>query len=231
IKELRSQIQDLEEQKVHLQEEISEPIQVEVSTIKYYATDLQQLLLAGSIPEQRSFLRSFIRQVIVPGERQGSPVRGTIEYTLPLAPKELREAGVEVGSLVSAEVLPFVRVGSPGRTRTCDQPVTRIPIFRKGLDYLFTRLRNRRGCRALMRRYRSAPQPLVSARSCLLMPSTGFAQDYRSAHAGTASLNSPDVSTTVSCGSCSSEWISRWQFAQRSMHLSSSSRIFAQLRV
>ena len=43
--------------------------------------------------------------------------------------------------------------GSPGRTRTCDQPVTRPPIFRLGLDYLITRLRVRRGCRALSRRY------------------------------------------------------------------------------
>ena len=31
-------------------------------------------------------------------------------------------------------------IGSPGRTRTCDQPVTRPPIFRLGLDYLITRL-------------------------------------------------------------------------------------------
>lgn len=33
-----------------------------------------------------------------------------------------------------------VYFGSPGRTRTCDQPVTRAPVFRLGLDYLFTRL-------------------------------------------------------------------------------------------
>lgn len=70
-----------------------------------------------SIPEQRSFLRSCIRRVIAPGESQGSPVRGTTEYTLPLAPKELRGAGAEAGSSVSAEVLPFVRVGLPLCTR------------------------------------------------------------------------------------------------------------------
>ena len=45
------------------------------------------------------------------------------------------------------------RFGSPGRTRTCDQPVTRPPIFRLGLDYLFTRLNVRGGCRALLRPY------------------------------------------------------------------------------
>jgi len=33
-------------------------------------------------------------------------------------------------------------VGSPGRTRTCDQPVTRAPAFLLGSDYLFTRLMN-----------------------------------------------------------------------------------------
>jgi hypothetical protein len=38
------------------------------------------------------------------------------------------------------EVPLFAWIGSPGRTRTCDQPVTSAPIFQPGLDYLFTRL-------------------------------------------------------------------------------------------
>lgn len=85
--------------------------------------------------------------------------------------------------------------------------------FRLGLDYLFTRLRIRRGCRALLRLIGWVPQPLVSARSCLRCPeekragpSAGFAQDYHSNGmdpSGQASLNSPDVSTTVSRRSCS----------------------------
>ena len=43
------------------------------------------------------------------------------------------------------EVPLFVWIGSPGRTRTCDQPVTSAPIFQPGLDYLFTRLQYMQG--------------------------------------------------------------------------------------
>jgi len=38
-----------------------------------------------------------------------------------------------------------VWIGSPGRTRTCDQPVTSAPVFQPGLDYLFTRLQKKQG--------------------------------------------------------------------------------------
>lgn len=48
----------------------------------------------------------------------------------------------------------MLEIGSPGRTRTCDQPVTSAPVFRPGLDYLITRLTDREGCRALVRPYR-----------------------------------------------------------------------------
>ena len=44
-----------------------------------------------------------------------------------------------------SEVPLFVWIGSPGRTRTCDQPVTSAPVFQPGLDYLFTRLQNMQG--------------------------------------------------------------------------------------
>jgi len=44
-----------------------------------------------------------------------------------------------------SEVPLFVWIGSPGRTRTCDQPVTSAPIFQPGLDYLFTRLQEHTG--------------------------------------------------------------------------------------
>ena len=49
------------------------------------------------------------------------------------------------GVLHSCEVPLFVWIGSPGRTRTCDQPVTSAPVFQPGLDYLFTRLQYMQG--------------------------------------------------------------------------------------
>ena len=48
---------------------------------------------------------------------------------------------------------PFQSIGSPGRTRTCDQSVTSAPAFLLGSDYLFTRLESKGGCRALVRPY------------------------------------------------------------------------------
>ncbi|SLM48160.1 protein of unknown function [Nitrospira japonica] len=61
----------------------------------------------------------------------------------------------------------------------------------------------REGCRALVRRYWVGSS---ASSLCTFLPtecrSAGFAQDYRSGYTETASLNSPDVSTTVSCGSC-----------------------------
>jgi hypothetical protein len=47
---------------------------------------------------------------------------------------------------ISQSEMPlFVWIGSPGRTRTCDQPVTSAPVFQPGLDYLFTRLQEKQG--------------------------------------------------------------------------------------
>ncbi len=60
------------------------------------------------------------------------------------------------------------KIGSPGRTRTCDQSVTSFPAFLPGSDYLITRLTNQvrvsGACEVLLD---WVPQPLVSARSCL----------------------------------------------------------------
>ena len=60
------------------------------------------------------------------------------------------------------------KIGSPGRTRTCDQSVTSFPAFLPGSDYLITRLtrqvRVSGACEVLLD---WVPQPLVSARSCL----------------------------------------------------------------
>ena len=61
-----------------------------------------------------------------------------------------------------------LKIGSPGRTRTCDQSVTSFPAFLPGSDYLITRLTHQvrvsGACEVLLD---WVPQPLVSARSCL----------------------------------------------------------------
>ncbi len=125
IKELRSQIQDLEAQKNEMNSQIDRPMKFDRSAIKHFANDLQSLLLSASILEKRGFLRSFIRRIVVPQKPQDDLSEGTIEYTLPPISGSGKEhpGGGEVKNPTAVEVLSSVRVGSPGRTRTCDQPV------------------------------------------------------------------------------------------------------------
>lgn len=82
IKEVRSQIQELEMRKAEIAAGPGEAFQAGASDIKFYVQDLQGLLEAGSIMERKSFLRSFIHQVVIPESPPDDIWRGTIEYTL-----------------------------------------------------------------------------------------------------------------------------------------------------
>ena len=83
-------------------------------------------------------------------------LEGSVFLAIPLWPQDSAKAEQVEETLVSkvgenkrgtsqGEVPLFVWFGSPGRTRTCDQPVTSSPIFQPGLDYLFTRLHKKQG--------------------------------------------------------------------------------------
>ena len=83
-------------------------------------------------------------------------VDGSVSLAFPLWPPDSSKAEQVNEALVSkigeskrgtsqSEVPLFVWTGSPGRSRTCDQPVTSAPIFQPGLDYLFTRLHEKQG--------------------------------------------------------------------------------------
>jgi site-specific DNA recombinase len=97
-------------------------------TVLRYAEDLKALLEHSSIVEQRAFLKSFVRSIVI------TPSRVTIEYTIPLP--NSGPGGVLTEGL---PVLSFIQNGSAGRTRTYDQPVTSVPVFLPGSDYLITR--------------------------------------------------------------------------------------------
>ncbi len=125
IKELRSQIFELERQKIQIESGVGKALQVGDSEIKLYVHDLQGLLETGSIMERKGFLRSFIRQVVIPESRQDDKQKGTIEYTLPLAPTGERKSPPGNEGLSAIEVLPIVKSGSPGRARTCSIAVHR----------------------------------------------------------------------------------------------------------
>jgi hypothetical protein len=82
---------------------------LEASIVKAYVDDLKALLGKGSIVEQKSFLRSFVKQIEV------NLPQVVINYTMPLKAQKVEP--------LDREVLPFVCDGSPGRTRTSDQVV------------------------------------------------------------------------------------------------------------
>jgi site-specific DNA recombinase len=111
IKELKAQVDQLEDKRIDLMETIRD-VKVELleaSIVKAYVDDLKSLLSTGSIVEQKSFLRSFVKRIEV------NLPQVVINYTMPLKAQKVEP--------LDREVLPFVYDGSPGRTRTSDQVV------------------------------------------------------------------------------------------------------------
>ena len=94
--------------------ELSDP-----DTVLRYAEDLKALLEHSSIVEQRAFLKSFVRSIVV------AKSQITIEYTIPLP--DTPPGGALTEGLA---VLSFIQNGSAGRTRTYDQPVNSRPLYR-----------------------------------------------------------------------------------------------------
>ncbi len=117
IKELREQIDDLERKRLELVESIRDT-KVELldaPVVRAYVEDLSSLLGKGSIVEQKSFLRSFVKRIEV------NPPQVAIDYTIPLETKKVEP--------LTREVLPFEYNGSPGRTRTCNLVVNSHPLL------------------------------------------------------------------------------------------------------
>src|SRR5215472_1837320 len=118
IKELKIQMDGLEEKRSDLVESIREARVdlLEASVVRAYVDDLKALLSKGSIVEQKSFLRSFVKRIEV------NLPQVVINYTMPLKTQKVEP--------LDREVLPFAYAGSPGRTRTSDQVVNSHPLCR-----------------------------------------------------------------------------------------------------
>ena len=101
IKKLRAEIQDLQEQRAKLIDAAGErgAAVLELADIKAHVADLRALLAQGSIVQQKSFLRSFIKRIEV------DLPDVAIEYSIPL-PQEKAEP-------LEREVLPIEQGGSP----------------------------------------------------------------------------------------------------------------------
>lgn len=104
IKELRGQINSFELKRNEVIEEIKNPqnLPFNLTTLKNYVKDLSDLLRKGSIVEQKSFLRSFIKRIVV------NHPEIKIDYNIPIINKK--------GRTSENEVLPVVKTGSPNWT-------------------------------------------------------------------------------------------------------------------
>ena len=111
IKELRSQIEESDARHSSFDATREASVRLTRAQVLSQVRDFQQVLLGGSFLERKSFLRSFIRRVVIP--LNGDKGSGEMEYTLPLVP----QGPGEDRTFSNFEVLSAVQVGSPLRTK------------------------------------------------------------------------------------------------------------------
>jgi site-specific DNA recombinase len=106
IRQLKAEIDSLQATRSDMARKMDDarPALLDEKMIVAYSKDLKQILGKGTIIEQKSFLRSFIRRIEVHKDKI------VIDYTIPID-----KGG---GDPPTCEVLPLVQSGSPNRTRT-----------------------------------------------------------------------------------------------------------------
>ena len=85
---------------------------MDLATVEAYAEDLQAVLSEGSLTERKTFIKSFVKEVIV------APDEAVIRYAMPLPPSQVEEE----------RVLCIVHDGGPGWTRTNDLGLIRTAL-------------------------------------------------------------------------------------------------------
>ncbi len=96
IRQLRDRQEKLNSRRIEVESLLSDR-RVELAdplTVKYYVSDLHTLLNESSLAERRAFIRSFVREVKVSGDKV------LLTYTIPLSPRGISEEKVGVLSTV-----------------------------------------------------------------------------------------------------------------------------------
>ena len=107
IRELQLHQQELQAKRIEIESHISDR-KVELAdleTISLYVNDLNDLLKQGSITERRAFIKSFIKEVRVTGDK------AVLSHSMPILPEQV--------TIEKEGVLPAVHYG--GRYRTIDR--------------------------------------------------------------------------------------------------------------
>ena len=104
IKELKAKQDELTKARVHVEADmVVEGVEhVEVEAVRSYAQDLRSLLEEGDFTQSKTFLRSFVKKVIINGDK------AKIQYRLPMPPDGKRTQSVGV--------LPIDTLGGPNVT-------------------------------------------------------------------------------------------------------------------
>ena len=104
IEKLKENIENLESEKMSLEMSLKSNTVKELNpkVIKAYARDLKNLLGKGTIIEQWSFIKSFVKRIVI------NPENIEIEYTIPIQKEKVEP--------VNREVLPIDSIGSATRT-------------------------------------------------------------------------------------------------------------------
>ena len=83
----------------------------DATTVTRYVQDLRNLLSESSLAERKSFIKSFVKEVRVTGDK------ALLNYTIPLPPRGL--------TIEEMPVLSIVHYGGPLWTRTTDPSLIR----------------------------------------------------------------------------------------------------------
>ena len=128
IKELKAHQDELTGARVQVEADmVVEGVQhVEVEAVKAYAQDLRNLLEEGDFTQSKTFLRSFVKKVIINGDK------AKIQYRLPMPPD-----GKKTQSL---GVLPIVTPGGAEGIRTPDLLRAREALSRLSYSPIYQRL-------------------------------------------------------------------------------------------
>ena len=116
IREHRERQERLEEAAAEARAILAERREVldDVATIAAYARDMQDFLVESELTERRAFIESFVKEIVV------TPDDALLRYTVPMPEDSLIPGGATEKVALDGAVLPIVKNGGPGWTRTID---------------------------------------------------------------------------------------------------------------
>ena len=85
-----------------------------METIAAYAREMRDFLVESELTERRAFIESFVKEIVV------TPDDALMRYTVPMPDDSLIPGGVTEKVALDGAVLPTVKNGGPGWTRTND---------------------------------------------------------------------------------------------------------------